>query len=747
MRYNARANITPDEDFKKEINTIRKKAEQALVGALVKFHHRRVERLKTKYRKLEQAKSRRSHQETNQSSRKTPARNKNTYEDKNETELAEVLKTKIREVDTLLEQMRSQAKNKKSESYPVVLSDPLEIREEGNRNKAVENRKRLERRKIKDKKRFQNNIESRKQHIKNLSSTQLTDEQTTLLSRGLKFIPTPVTRENIIRRQLLNDFSHFARRMRLQYIFHGSNKEPHPFHVKSHWNPPVQPSVALETFLEEVKFELANIKLNRPKDNLSQGERYALKELSRDKSIVLKKADKGTTTVIMNRTDKLNEGQVQLDDIHNYRPLEKPMVDTTAKKVHRLIRSLLQEGHIDEMTAKWLSLTPDPPRIPVFYTLTKIHKPTPVGRPIISGCDGPTERISAFVDHLLQPIAQKQTSYLKDTTDFLNFIEKTKLPKNTILVSMDVTSLYTNIPQEEGMTTVCEAYEEFYQENPPIPSRYLREMLSLILQENSFQFNGKDYLQTHGTAMGTKMAVAFANIFMAKIETEILRQSNTKPIFWKRYIDDVISMWNTSTDKIEEFLLEANSFHPTIKFTAEISETETTFLVTKVYKGDRFRKESILDVRTHFKPTETFQYTNFYSCHPPGVTKGFIKGEALRLLRTNSSQFIFEENMRNFKTRLQNRDYPARIVEKHLSEIKFSDRKMSLAQKRKTAQKKILPFVTQYHPALPNLKDTLMGKWHLIDNQPQLREIFKEPSIISYRKGKSLKDILVKAKL
>ena len=98
----------------------------------------------------------------------------------------------------------------------------------------------------------------------------------------------------------------------------------------------------------------------------------------------------------------------------------------------------------------------------------------------------------------------------------------------------------------------------------------------------------------------------------------------------------------------------------------------------------------------------------------------FIKGEALRFLRTNYSQFTFEENMSNFKTRLQNRDYSARIVEKHLSEIKFSDREMSLAQK-------ILPFVKQYHLALPNLKDTLMGKWHLIENQPQLREIFKEP--------------------
>jgi len=80
-------------------------------------------------------------------------------------------------------------------------------------------------------------------------------------------------------------------------------------------------------------------------------------------------------------------------------------------------------------------------------------------------------------------------------------------------------------------------------------------MLSLILQETSFQFNGKDYLQTHGTDMGTKMAVAFANIFMAKVEKEILRQSDTKPIFWKRFIDDVISMWNTSRDKIENFHL------------------------------------------------------------------------------------------------------------------------------------------------------------------------------------------------
>ena len=161
----------------------------------MKFHYRCVDRLKNKYSKLEQAQSHRSYQETNQSSRKAPARNRNTSEDKNENELA-----KIREVDTLLEQMRARANNKKSGSYPVVLSYPLEIREEGKRNrtdnKAVKSRKRIERRKVKEKKRFLNNIKSRNQRIKNLSNSQLTDEQITLLSRGLKFIPIPVTREN-----------------------------------------------------------------------------------------------------------------------------------------------------------------------------------------------------------------------------------------------------------------------------------------------------------------------------------------------------------------------------------------------------------------------------------------------------------------------------------------------------------------------------------------------------------------------
>ena len=77
------------------------------------------------------------------------------------------------------------------------------------------------------------------------------------------------------------DFDQFARRMRLQYIYHGENNEPHPFHVKSGWIPPVQHSVALESYLEETRVLLAEVQLSKPKNNLSHNEQRELKCLEK----------------------------------------------------------------------------------------------------------------------------------------------------------------------------------------------------------------------------------------------------------------------------------------------------------------------------------------------------------------------------------------------------------------------------------------------------------------------------------
>ena len=207
--------------------------------------------------------------------------------------------------------------NKHVEQYTCLLSDSDTVKgtKRKQSEKRLRNRKRKVRKQKKNKKQLNAQLEANEKHIKNLSNQELTNDQINLLAKGLKFVPCPITKETQIRKQLLRDYDNFARRMRLRDIFHGQDKEPHLFHVKSTWKPPVQPSVALESYLEEVRTQLAEVKLTKPKNNLPPKEREALKALKTSNEINLKKADKGTTTVVL-RLQQPMVGQTLLQKPH-----------------------------------------------------------------------------------------------------------------------------------------------------------------------------------------------------------------------------------------------------------------------------------------------------------------------------------------------------------------------------------------------------------------------------------------------
>ena len=99
-----------------------------------------------------------------------------------------------------------------------------------------------------------------------------------------------------------------------------------------------------------------------------------------------------------------------------------------------------------------------------------------------------------------------------------------------------------------------------------------------------------------------------------------------------------------------------------------------------------------------------------------------------------------------FKQCLRTRSYPKTIIERSLSGLTLPLSPSALTQKIK-ANERILPFVTTYHPAESNLKQTLIEQWSLIQNQPLLKTIYLKPPIISYKRGKSLKDALVRSKI
>ena len=742
LQYRPKPHIRQDKAFQKAMYAICIEAEQKLLDLMIKQHETNLEEDSKAIEQLQ------SHLPTNNKAVKSAyhrsearfKKSKPANTKKTDTVNMANINTKFNELKALLDKIQT-CKNNENKTKDEFYSNVCFIDSHKAPIRATRNKTRFLRRRKKAK--FHKNESFIKQYIKNFSQKDLSNNELSLLSKGLKFIPMPPQPASHF--PLLRDFKAFSRTMRLNYMFAKSESTKHPFYVKSSWQPPPQPSVALETYLELTKTELANVVFTQQNDNLSSGERASLKALKSNKDIIVKKADKGTTTVIYDTTKKIQEGTDQLLDTKFYRPLAKPIVEDTANKVRVLVNKLRFHGFIDSTTHKWLSLTQKPTRIPEFYTLTKIHKKIPVGRPIVSGSGGPTERISSFVDYLLQPIAKKQESYVKDTTNFINFIEKTTIPDYAILSTFDVCSLYTNIPQEEGIEVVCLHYEKHYEPELPIPTHYLKELMRLILKENSFKFNNKHYLQIHGIAMGTKMAVAFSVIFMAHLETALLKHSPYKPLVWKRFIDDIFTVWTLPESDISKFLEFANKFHQTIKFTYEISPKSVTFLDTTVYKGPRFPNTGILDVKTYYKPTETFQYTHFSSCHPISVKKGFVKGETLRLLRNNSVPENFENDKHLFAERLYNRGYPKMFVTKILKEVSFTGRQEALKTNKRTSKRKLLPFITTYNPAVPNIKSILMKHWHIISNNQNLCRIYPDPPTVSYKRNKSLKDSLVRA--
>ena len=138
------------------------------------------------------------------------------------------------------------------------------------------------------------------------------------------------------------------------------------------------------------------------------------------------------------------------------------------------------------------------------------------------------------------------------------------------------------------------------------------------------------------------------------------------------------------------------------------------------------------------------QYMHF-SCHPPSA-KGFIKGEYLHLLRANSVKETFELQKPEFLTCLLEGGYPRELAKNILAEVTFSSQNEALQNKTKTSRI-VLTFIMTFNPAMPNPKRVLMKHWHLVTESNRLGQIHSEPLIVIYRNDKSLKDLLVRAKI
>ena len=218
-------------------------------------------------------------------------------------------------------------------------------------------------------------------------------------------------------KDIYSAFSKFRRRLYLRaYFLNKPNREKFPFHLPSVWEPPIPENDNITQYVSRVYNDLNYAQIPHTlKSNLSSEEINALDELKSNTHIIIKPADKGGKIVIWDRNDYIKEAHRQLNDQTYYIQINNdPFVDLILE-ISTFISYLYRHNHINYQL--FLFLDPkSSARIPLFYLLPKIHKPGTPGRPIISGCDSPTTKLSIFIDYYLKPMVKRIPSYIQDNT-------------------------------------------------------------------------------------------------------------------------------------------------------------------------------------------------------------------------------------------------------------------------------------------------------------------------------------------
>ena len=165
------------------------------------------------------------------------------------------------------------------------------------------------------------------------------------------------------------------------------------------------------------------------------------------------------------------------------------------------------------------------------YLLPNVHKrlSDAPGRPVISNCGMPTEKVSEFLDYQLKPVMRNGKSHIRDSGHFLEKIKNiSTLPENAILLTADPVGLYLSIPQQAGLSALKEALEN--RSVKKIPTENLIKMAEFVLKNNLFEFNNKVVQQISGTTIGTKFAPPYTCIYMDRVEQDFLETQELQPL-------------------------------------------------------------------------------------------------------------------------------------------------------------------------------------------------------------------------
>lgn len=337
------------------------------------------------------------------------------------------------------------------------------------------------------------------------------------------------------------------------------------------------------------------------------------------------------------------------------------------------------------------------PTMPTLYLLPKIYKGTypPSGRPIIAGINSACAKLGEYIDKKLQVLMNEIPSFIQDTKDSLSKLQDIAWEPDFTLVCIDLVSLYTAIEHRNGITATQRSLWT-QSANLLETNKMILEMLEFCLENNVFSFNGKIYRQKRRTAMGAKFAPPYACIFMSHVEKFWLWDQDfaefTSHIIWRRFIDDILCIWQGDAKLLQRFLEKLDKNPWGIKTTHKYSKKEVHFLDVTLYV-----KDNTLQSELFRKDTAANSILRADSCHPRHNIRNIPKGEFLRTRRNCSEDEVFEKQGQEIITRLSERGYDRNALAKTLTSVTPNGKETNVSTKMSTGE----PYYDTLYYGLP----------------------------------------------
>ena len=477
-------------------------------------------------------------------------------------------------------------------------------------------------------------------------------EAKALLGLGGKFIPTPPRTTGDISRSL----QRLLRDMCIKVIFSGQEQDDHNLektsrlYVLSTWEPtygelPGWVTGRMERFSDQMT---PHFKCKRASDNLLTLQKRLLLLLKQHPKLLFPETDKGLGPCCVTYDQYIEDALIHLNNTEIYHRISQEEAQSAAQKIKTNINSWLSRFHntvgkdVTTYIRQHLRTNSASP-FGQFYILYKIHKGPNNGRwptrPVCSDVSSMTHGLGKWITEMLQPIAQNQKSYFKDSFTLKDQLMNISIPPGGKLFTCDATSMYTNIrtgPAIEHISRYlrAECGKTYHHYNVDA----LIEAIHIVFKNNIIAFGDTFWKQISGTGMGISPAPPWATIFFGLFETELYQRWFTNLGFYRRFIDDVIGIWTPNPCPITNetlwnaFKHDMQQWHG-LHWTFEDLSTSVNFmdLTISITNGR-------LTTTVYEKPQNLYLYLPPHSSHPRGIETGLIYGQVRRIRRLCSNK-------------------------------------------------------------------------------------------------------------